>query len=64
MVKSLLASAGDVREGGSVPGSGGFPGGGPGNPLQNSGLENPCGQRRLAGYSPWGRTELDTTEMT
>ena len=25
-------------------------------------LENPHGQRRLAGYSPWGCKELDTTE--
>ena len=24
------------------------------NPLQYSGLENPHGQRSLAGYSPWG----------
>ena len=22
-----------------------------------------CGQRSLAGYSPWGRKELDTTEQ-
>ena len=33
---------------GSVPGLGGSPGGG-----QYSCLENPHGQRRLAGYSPW-----------
>ena len=26
-------------------------------------LENP-GQRSLAGYSPWGHTESDTTEAT
>ena len=25
------------------------------NPLQYSRLENPHGQRSLAGYSPWGR---------
>jgi len=25
-------------------------------------LENPPGLRSLAGYSPWGRKELDTTE--
>ena len=30
--------------------------------LQYSCLENPHGQRRLAGYSPQGRKELDTTE--
>ena len=30
------------------------PGGGNGNPFQYSCLENPQGQRTLAGYSPWG----------
>ena len=39
------------------------PGGGHGNPLQNSCLENPHGQKYLAGYSPWGRKESDTTEQ-
>ena len=34
-----------------------------GNPLQYSCLENPHGQRSLAGYSPWGRKESDTTEQ-
>ena len=29
---------------------------------QYSCLENPHVQRRLVGYSPWGRKELDTTE--
>ena len=47
---------------GSVPGLGRSPGGGHGNPLQYSCLENPHGQRSLAGYSPWGHKELDTTE--
>ena len=37
-------------------------GGGHGNPLQYSCLENPHGQRSLAGCSPWGRKELDMTE--
>ena len=45
-------SAGDP---GSVSGSGRFPGGGPGNPLQSSCLENSID---LAGYSPQGRTRL------
>ena len=31
------------------------PGGGHGNPLQDSCLENPHGQRSQVGYSPWGR---------
>ena len=38
------------------------PGGGHGNPLQYSCLENPHGQRSLAGYSPWGRKESDMTK--
>ena len=38
MVKNLPANAGDM---GSVPGSGRSPGGGNGNPLQYSYLENP-----------------------
>ena len=38
------------------------PGGEHGNPLQFSYLENPHGQRSLAGYSPWGCKELDRTE--
>ena len=47
---------------GSIPGSGRSPGGGHGNPLQYSCLENPHGQRSLAGCSPWGHKELDMTE--
>ena len=31
-------------------------------PLQYSCLENPHGQKRLAGYSSWGHKESDTTE--
>ena len=34
-------TAGDIRDMGSIPGSGRSPGGGPGNPLQYSCLENP-----------------------
>ena len=42
VVKSPPASAGDVRDTGSIPGPGRSPGGGHGNPLQeNSCLENP-----------------------
>ena len=33
------------------------------HPLQYSCLENPHGQRSLAGYSPWGCKEPDTTEL-
>ena len=38
-------------------------GGGQGNPLQYSCLENPHGQRGLEGYSPWGHKESGTTEQ-
>ena len=40
-VKNLPAKAGDKRDAGSIPGSGRFSGGGHGNPLQYSCLENP-----------------------
>ena len=40
LVKSLPANAGDEEDVGSIPGSGRCPGGGNGNPLQYSGLEN------------------------
>ena len=60
--KESTCDAEDTGAMGSVPGLGRSPGGGHGNPLQYSGLENPHGQRSLVGYSPWGRTELDTTD--
>ena len=46
----------------SIPGWGRSPGGGHGNPVQYSCLENPHGQRSLGGYSPWGCKESDLTE--
>ena len=55
-------SAWNVGDLGSVTGVGRSPGGGHGNPLQYSCLENPHGQRSLAGYSLRGRKELDRTE--
>ena len=36
VVKSLLANAGDIRDVGLIPGSGRYPAGGHGNPLQYS----------------------------
>ena len=48
---------------GSIPGLGRSPVGGHGNPFQYSCLENPSGQRSLAGYSLWGCKELDMTEQ-
>ena len=47
---------------GSIPGLGRSPGGGHGNPCQYCCLENPHGQRSLAGYSPRGHKDLDMTE--
>ena len=41
MVKNLPANAGDIRDVGLIPGSGRSPGGGNGNPLWYSCLENP-----------------------
>ena len=45
------------------PWVGKIPGGGHGNLLQYSCLENPHGQRSLVGYSPWGCQQLDMTEQ-
>ena len=58
-VKNLPAVQVDL---GSIPGLGWSPGGGHGNPLRYSCLENPHGQKSLAGYSPWGLKESDMTE--
>ena len=41
LVKNLLFNTGDTRGTGSIPGLGRFPGGGHGNLLQHSCLENP-----------------------
>ena len=41
LAAAAAASAGDMRDTGSIPGSGISPGGGHGNPPQYSGLENP-----------------------
>ena len=45
MVKNPPANAGDIRNMSSIPGSGRYPGGGRGNPLQYSCLENPMDRR-------------------
>ena len=57
--KESTCNAGDL---GLIPGSGRSPGEGNGNPLQDSCLKNPHGQRSLAGYSPRGGKEPDMTE--
>ena len=59
MVKKSACSEEEL---GSIPGLGRSPGGGHGNPVHYSCLENPRGQRSLSGYSSWGHKELDMTE--
>ena len=71
VVENLPASVGEVRDVGSILGSGRSPGGGHGNPLQYSRLENP---RLELGFPPGteepGRlrarrvTQSDRTEVT
>ena len=63
VAKNLSANAGDIRDVGSIPGSGRFPGGG-----------HATHSSILAGRTPWteepgglqslGCTELDTTEAS
>ena len=61
MVENLPASTGDTRDASLIPESGRFPGVGYANHSSILASES-HGQRNLAGYSPWGRKELDTTE--
>ena len=56
--KETACSSGDL---GSIPGLGRFPGGGHGNPLQYSCLQNPM-DRGVCWAAAHGVTELDTTE--
>ena len=63
MVKNPPANAGDIRDMGSISVSE--------DPLEEAGQPTPVfwpgesqEQRSLAGYSPWGRKEMDTTEAT
>ena len=64
MVKNQPAKAGDIRDVGSIAGSGRSPRGGHGNPLQYSCLENPTDRGAWEDYSPQGLEEPDTTEAT
>ena len=50
MVKNVLANAGDIKDTGSIPGSGRSPGGGYGNSFQYFCLENPMDR------GPWQAT--------
>ena len=62
VVKNPPANAGDAGDMGSIPGLGGSPGGGNGNPLPYSCLGNSMDKGVWAGCSPWSCKELDTTE--
>ena len=65
VVKNTPDNVGDIRDTGSIPGSGRFPGGGHSNPLQHSCLDNPHGLRNLVTtVHTVGCKELDTTEVT
>ena len=62
VIRNPPANARDIRDSGSIPGSGRSPGEGNGNPLQYSCPVNPI-ERSLVGYSPWGCKESDTTML-
>ena len=64
MLENPPGNAGDIRDLGLIPGSGRSPGGGHGNPLQYSCLENPMDRGAWQATSPKGRKKLDTTEAT
>ena len=51
--KTLTASEGDVRDAGSIPGSERSPGGGHGNPLLYSCLENPTDRGTWQALGHW-----------
>ena len=53
LVKNPPANAGDVKAVGSIPGSRRAPGGGHGNLLQYSCLENPMDRGAWQDYSPY-----------
>ena len=62
MVKNLPANVGDERDVGSIPGLERSPGGGNGNPLHYSCLENPMGRRTWWPTVHGVAKESDTTE--
>ena len=63
MVKNAPCHARDVRDMGSIPGSGRCPGGGHGNPLQYSCLETPMDRGAQGDYSPQGREESHRSDL-
>ena len=63
VIKTPPANAGDIRDGGSIPGSRRSPGERHGDPLQCSCLENPMDSGAWQA-TVQGNKELDTTEAT
>ena len=63
MVKNLPANAREVRDAGSIPGTGRSPEGGPGNPLHYSCLKNPM-DREAGQTTVHGIAESDMTKAT
>ena len=59
MVKNMPVNAGDAKDVGSIPGSGRSPGGGNGNPLQYSCLEN--SMDRGAGWATFHKVTKNGT---
>ena len=69
MVRNPPATAGDISDVSSIPGSGRSPGEGHGKSLQYSCLEYPMDRGNWGGggggaMSPLGHTESDMTEVT
>ena len=64
MVKKTPANAGDIRDAGLILGLRRSLGGGHGNPLQISCLENLMDRRGVVDYSSQGHIESDMTEVT
>ena len=60
MLRNLIADIGDLRDTGSIFGLGRSPGGGNGNPLQYSCLENPMDRGRWWAIVHGVAKELDT----
>jgi len=64
VIKNLSASAGDIRDKGLIPGLERSPGGGCGNPLQCSCLENSMDRGACKATVHGVAKELDMTDMT
>ena len=64
VVKNPPANAGDLRDMGTIPGSGRFPWKSVWQPTPVFLPEEARGQRSLRGYSLWDHKEPDTTKAT